>query len=137
MTNYGGGAAKAFQAYRHAAEAAMSPADAAVTLHERLCQELFAAKIAYERGALDRMCLHTARCTQVILELRGGLKPESGEGARALDRLYLHLFLGVARVLRVDDPARKLQDMTDTLWKLSQRMRVQQATLERNDKKIA
>ncbi len=107
----------------------MSPCDAAVSLHEGLCRELFAAKAAYERRALDQMCTHTARCSHVLLELRAGLKPQDGDpGVVALDQLYLKLFLGIMRVLRVKDPAQHLQGLIDLLWKLSQKMRVERGS---------
>jgi len=124
MADYGAGAARASQAYRTTADAGLSPADAAIILHERLCRELCAAKLAYEQKALDRMCLHTTRCTHVLLELRSGVKVESGDvGARALDQLYNHLLWNVARALRVEEPAKRLQYTIDILWKLSRSMR--------------
>ncbi len=133
MADYGAGAARASQAYRMTADAGLSPADAAIALHERLCRELFAAKLAYEQKALDRMCLHTTRCTHVLLELRSGVKVEGGDdGARALEQLYLHLFWGVARVLRAKEPAKRLQYIIDILWKLSREMRTFQINRQKS-----
>jgi flagellin-specific chaperone FliS len=129
MANYGG-AARAYQAYQSTAESALGPADAVVTLHERLCQELISAKSAYERKALDQMCRHTAKCTHVLLELRSDPKLKTGgAGAQALDRLYLYLFLNIARIQRVKDPASKFQELIDLIWMFAQQIRAQRASI--------
>ncbi len=92
------------RAYGRATQAVLTPVQASIQLHERLCQELIAAKAAYQARRLDNMCRHTQTCMRALLILHGGIKIEPGaKGRLILDGFYLHMFERVRTVLHNKD----------------------------------
>lgn len=91
-------------AYGRAAQSALSPAQASLILHERLCQEVVAAKAAYEAQRLDTMCRHLEKTSRVLLALQNdiNLKPGYVDGA-ILSGFYLHLHSSLTAILVNDD----------------------------------
>ena len=100
------------RAYGRAAQSALSPAQASLILHERLCQEVVAAKAAYEAKRLDTMCRHTQKCMTVLLALSSDLaqKPKA-KSSNVLNGLYLHLFERLLKILRHDDVVAEFDDV--------------------------
>jgi len=87
------------RAYGRATHAVLTPVQASIQVHERLCQELIAAKAAYEQRRLDIMCRHTQTCMRALLILQGSIKPEPGAKDKLiLSGFYLHM---VERLIKV------------------------------------
>jgi len=92
------------RAYGRATHAVLTPVQASIQVHERLCQELIAAKAAYEVRRLDNMCRHTQTCMRALLILHGSIKPERGAKDKLiLAGFYLDMFERVRTVLHSDD----------------------------------
>jgi flagellin-specific chaperone FliS len=97
-------AAAGARAYAATAQAALSPVQASLLLHEQLWQELVRAKSAYEAGRLDQMCRRTGKCMRVLLQLQAGLKLRPGAvDTLILSGLYLHLFERIRTAQRGPD----------------------------------
>jgi len=102
----------------------MSPAQASLLLHERLCQELAAAKLAYRDRRLDRMCRHIDKCLIVLLALQGDVTPAAGEaGPLILSGFYLHLCQKVRLILRNPKVEEAFDEIISTLRAFCEKMR--------------
>jgi flagellin-specific chaperone FliS len=99
-------------AYGRVAQSALSPAQSSLILHERLCQEVVAAKAAYEAKRLDTMCRHTEKVTRVLLALQNDIKRRPGnvEGA-ILSGFYLHLYSSLTAILQNNDVSTSYDDI--------------------------
>jgi flagellin-specific chaperone FliS len=132
VVNYAGRAATGLRAYAQAAEIAqnaMSPTQASLLLHERLCQELMAAKSAYRSGQLDRMCRHLSKCRRVLLVLHTDIKLTSGAaGPLILSTFYLHLFEKLSTILRNPSVEAAFDELIGTLRAFCDKMRSQAAS---------
>ncbi len=107
----------------------MSPPQASLLLHERLCQELMAAKSAYRTGQLDRMCRHLSKCRRVLLVLHNDINLASGApGPLILSAFYLHLFEKVCTILRNASVEAAFDELTATLRVFCDKMRSQTAS---------
>jgi flagellin-specific chaperone FliS len=130
-TNYSSRAASGLRAYAQAAEvaqSAMSPTQASVLLHERLCQELMAAKSAYRANQLDRMCRHLSKCRRVLLVLHSDIKLTAGAtGPLILSAFYLHLFEKLHAILRNPSVEAVFDELIGTLRSFCDKMRAQAA----------
>ncbi len=91
-------------AYGRVAQSALTPAQASLILHERLCQEVVAAKAAYEAKRLDTMCRHIEKSTRVLLALQNDLKLKRGDvNGAILSGFYLHLYERLTSILINED----------------------------------
>jgi flagellin-specific chaperone FliS len=99
-------------AYGRAAQSALSPAQSSLILHERLCQEVVAAKAAYDAKRLDTMCRHTEKVTRVLLALQNDIKRRPGDVDGAiLSGFYLHLYSSLTAILQNDDVPAAYDDL--------------------------
>ena len=99
-------------AYGRAAQSALSPAQSSLILHERLCQEVVAAKAAYDAKRLDTMCRHTEKVTRVLLALQNDIKRRPGDVDGAiLSGFYLHLYSNLTAILQSDDVPAAYDDL--------------------------
>ena len=104
----------------------MSPTQASLLLHERLCQELMAAKSAYRAHQLDRMCRHLSKCRRVLLVLHTDIKLTSGAvGPLILATFYLHLFEKLRTILRNPSVEAAFDELIGTLRVFCDKMRAQ------------
>ena len=99
-------------AYGRAAQSALSPAQSSLILHERLCQEVVAAKAAYDAKRLDTMCRHTEKVTRVLLALQNDIKRRPGDVDGAiLSGFYLHLHAALSTILNNDNATSVYDDV--------------------------
>jgi hypothetical protein len=92
------------RAYGRAVRAVLTPAQASIQVHERLWQELVAAKAAYEAGQLDKMCRHTQTCMRALMILHGSIKLKPGaKDQLILGGFYLDMFERIRTILHKDD----------------------------------
>lgn len=112
------------RAYGRSAQLAMTPAQASVSLHERLCQELVEAKAAYQVGRLDRMCRHNDRCMRFFLLMRNDLLQRSpGSASAVLAGFYLHLHQRIFKLLSRADVVAEFDELITLLQSFCTRMR--------------
>ena len=79
----------------------MTPTEASIALHERICYEIIAAKSAYQARRLDRMCRHIEKCLRVLLALENDVKLVKGAAEPViLANFYLHVFERLRTVQR-------------------------------------
>jgi flagellin-specific chaperone FliS len=64
---------KALGAYAAARNLNQSPRDVLAAVHEELYRAIASAKTAHEAKALDQMCRHAARATQILMVLSTSL----------------------------------------------------------------
>lgn len=84
--------AKAFGAYAAAGRLSQSPRDVLAAVHEDLYRAIASAKSAHEAGALDQMCRHAARATQILMVLSTSLDfSAAGPDGAMLRRFYRSL----------------------------------------------
>jgi len=116
------------RAYATASQATLSPGEASLRLHERLCQELMAAKRAYQERRLDRMCRHLEKCLRVLLALQSDLKLTPGAaGPLILSGFYLHLFQRVRTILRNAEVEGAFDDVIAMVRRFCAKMRAAQS----------
>ncbi|MHB8284541.1 MAG: flagellar protein FliS [Caulobacteraceae bacterium] len=110
-------------AYGRAAQSALSPGQASLILHERLCQEVVAAKAAYEAKRLDVMCRHQQKCMRVLLALQNDIKPKKGDvNGAILSGFYLHLFNKIMIILRNDDVPAGFDEIISLMRKFNNKL---------------
>lgn len=84
--------ARAFGAYAAAGRLNQSPREVLAAVHEELYRAIASAKGAHEAGALDQMCRHAARATQILMVLSTSLDfKAAGPDGPMLRRFYLSL----------------------------------------------
>jgi flagellin-specific chaperone FliS len=84
--------ARALGAYAAAGRLNQSPRDILAAVHEELYRAIASAKTAHEAGALDQMCRHAARATQILMVLSTSLDfAAAGPDGAMLRRFYLSL----------------------------------------------
>jgi flagellin-specific chaperone FliS len=84
--------AKAFGAYAAARNLNQNPRDVLAAVHEALYGAIASAKSAHEAGALDQMCRHAARATQILMVLSTSLDfSAAGPDGAMLRRFYRSL----------------------------------------------
>jgi flagellin-specific chaperone FliS len=111
------------RAYGRATHAVLTPVQASIQVHERLCQELIAAKAAYEARRLDNMCRHTHTCMRTLLILHGGIKLEPGAKDRLiLDGFYLHMFERIRTVLHNKDVSGAFDEIIGLMQRFCRKM---------------
>lgn len=114
---------RAANAYAMAQHATVGGREILLALHRGLYDALVAAKFAYEKGALDKMCLYTQRVMRIVLALKGNLKFElAGPDGRVLARFYDFLLTRSMKILRHPDPAGQFQSMLDMLRPFIERL---------------
>ena len=83
---------RALGAYAAAGRLNQSPRDVLAAVHEELHRAIASAKTAHEAGALDQMCRHAARATQILMVLSTSLDfAAAGPDGAMLRRFYLSL----------------------------------------------
>jgi flagellin-specific chaperone FliS len=113
------------RAYGRATQAVLTPVQASIQVHERLCQELIAAKAAYEARRLDNMCRHTKTCMRALMILHGAIKFEPGNKGRViLGGLYLHIFDRVRTVLQNSDVSVEFDELIVLMQRFCRKMLV-------------
>jgi flagellin-specific chaperone FliS len=111
------------RAYGRATHAVLTPVQASIQVHERLCQQLIAAKAAYEARRLDNMCRHTQTCMRTLLILHGGIKLEPGAKDRlVLDGFYLHMFERIRTVLHNKDVSGAFDEIIGLMQRFCRKM---------------
>jgi flagellin-specific chaperone FliS len=102
-------------AYKTSQRASLqNPAAILLALHEEICRELMAAKAAYEKKMLDRMCAHTERALRILTRLKSTLNFEAaGQDGRALERYYTTTMVDFSSVLRRENPLRAFEYLID------------------------
>jgi flagellin-specific chaperone FliS len=71
--------ARATAAYRASQQLDPRPGALLASVHDRLRLSLASAISAYEAGALDQMCRHNERSTQLLNALQAALNPAAAE----------------------------------------------------------
>lgn len=84
--------ARAFGAYAAAGRLNQSPREVLAAVHEELYRAIASAKSAHEAQALDRMCRHAARATQILMVLSTSLDfSAAGQDGARLRSFYRFL----------------------------------------------
>ena len=94
--------AQAAAAYRAQQHLDPRPGALLAAVHDRLRVSLAAAISAYEAGALDQMCRHNERSTQLLNALLAALNPAAAE-LRDLLAFYRHAQFSVNRMIATPD----------------------------------
>jgi flagellin-specific chaperone FliS len=83
---------RALGAYAAARDLNQNPRDVLAAVHEELYRAIASAKSAHEAGALDQMCRHAARATQILMVLSTSLDfSAAGADGAMLRRFYRSL----------------------------------------------
>jgi flagellin-specific chaperone FliS len=110
-------------AYGRVAQLALTPAQASLILHERLCQEVVTAKAAYEAKRLDTMCRHIEKTTRVLLALQNDLKLKRGDvNGAILSRLYLDLYQRLTSILGNSDVSAEYDDIISIMQSFNNKL---------------
>jgi flagellin-specific chaperone FliS len=110
-------------AYGRVAQSALTPAQASLILHERLCQEVVTAKAAYEAKRLDTMCRHIEKTTRVLLALQNDLKLKRGDvNGAILSGLYLDLYQRLTSILGNSDVSAEFDEITSIMQSFNNKL---------------
>ena len=112
-------------AYRRSQRQSLTTPEAILlALHEEIARELLAAKAAYQKKMLDRMCQHTQRVILILSKLKSVLNFEAaGKGGVALERYYTSALVIVSRAQRDRDPAQTFDVLAKNFRTLCGEMR--------------
>ncbi len=119
-------AARAMSAYRASQRLDQSPAAILAAVHEDLVRSLEQAKFAYESKALDQMCRHAGRCSQILQALVTVLRfPDAGVNGARLQQFYRQIQRDVTRFLIDENVTKKLDSAVITLREMCREFRKQ------------
>lgn len=86
--------ARALGAYAAARSLNQNPRDVLAAVHEELYRAIASAKSAHEAKALDQMCRHAARATQILMVLSTSLDFSAAGPDGAMLRGFYRSLLG-------------------------------------------
>ncbi len=108
--------ARALGAYAAARNLNQNPRDVLAAVHEELHRAIASAKSAHEAGALDQMCRHAARATQILMVLSTSLDfSAAGQDGAMLRRFYRSLLETLTEASRRRSMSPLYQKMLDLL----------------------
>jgi flagellin-specific chaperone FliS len=108
--------AKAFGAYAAARNLNQNPRDVLAAVHEELYRAIASAKSAHEANALDQMCRHAARATQILMVLSTSLDfAAAGPDGATLRRFYRFLLDELTRASRRSNISSSYQKSLDLI----------------------
>lgn len=117
--------ARAFGAYTAASRLNQSPRDVLAAVHEELYRVIASAKTAHEAGALDQMCRHAARATQILMVLSTSLDfAAAGPDGAILRRFYLFLLKALTDASRRSSMSPSYQKTLELLQPFCKSLRV-------------
>lgn len=107
---------QALGAYAAAGRLQQSPRDVLAAVHEELYRVIASAKFAHERRALDQMCRHAARATQILMVLSTSLDfAAAGPDGATLRSFYRFLLDELTYAARNRDVSSSYQKSLDLL----------------------
>ena len=108
--------ARAFGAYAAAGRLNQSPRDVLAAVHEELYRAIASAKSAHEAKALDQMCRHAARATQILMVLSTSLDfAAAGPDGATLRQFYRFLLDELTRASRRSNISSSYQKSLDLI----------------------
>jgi flagellin-specific chaperone FliS len=108
--------ARALGAYAAARNLNQSPREVLAAVHEELYRAIASAKFAHEAKALDQMCRHAARATQILMVLSTSLDfSAAGQDGAMLRRFYRSLLETLTEASRCSTMSPLYQKSLDLL----------------------
>lgn len=115
---------KALGAYAAARSLNQNPRDVLAAVHEELHRAIASAKTAHEAKALDKMCRHAARATQILMVLSTSLDfSAAGPDGAMLRRFYRSLLKALTEATRRSTVSPSYQKSLDLLQPLCKCLR--------------
>jgi flagellin-specific chaperone FliS len=107
---------RAYGAYAAARSLNQNPRDVLAAVHEELYRAIASAKSAHEAKALDQMCRHAARATQILMVLSTSLDfSAAGPDGAMLRRFYRSLLETLTEATRRSSMSPSYQKSLDLL----------------------
>lgn len=115
---------RAYGAYAAARSLNQNPRDVLAAVHEELYRAIASAKSAHEAKALDQMCRHAARATQILMVLSTSLDfSAAGPDGAMLRRFYRSLLETLTEATRRSSMSPSYQKSLDFLQPLCKCLR--------------